>query len=138
MLTSTQRKFWRMFCSFICILVSNWDELRRSLPGDLMQNKSKDIPRVYPQLALKHQSALGIYKINSNRLVIYDGVLWCHSGPCKGITETYLLLLKIKYPLANFWQATYKTIPSAGRSKFQGTVFIPGLKKAGYMMEKLT
>lgn len=43
-----------------------------------------------------------------------------------------------KIPSNKLWPATYKTIPSAGRSKFQSNVIVLDWKKAGYMMEKLT
>lgn len=43
-----------------------------------------------------------------------------------------------KITSSKFWQATYKAIPLAGRSKFQGNVIVLDWKKPGYMMEKLT
>jgi hypothetical protein len=44
----------------------------------------------------------------------------------------------VKYPLVNVDQPLTRQYHSGGRSKFQGNVNIPRLKKAGYMMEKLT
>lgn len=48
------------------------------------------------------------------------------------------IISKIKYPLINVDKPLTRQYHSGGRSKFQGNVTIPRLKKAGYMMEKLT
>lgn len=49
-----------------------------------------------------------------------------------------LSIVSIKYPLVNVDKPLTRQYHTGGRSKFQGNVIIPGLKKAGYMMEKLT